>query len=307
MTDTMTLRDERMNQVIELQTESENNVPGFVLGNALCPVCNKPTPPNADVAAIIPEPCDCDPPTIAGRHPVVQKGEGEGRELAIVGAGPSLAGFRPYLQKFKGEVWGANRGLNYLHEWGVTKAKGVAIDPFTRMFGKVWANPPETDYLLATSVNPGLVWMLEEHGYPIRYFHSYRGAQGETDLYHLLYPPTVLAGHGLNVVNRAIDVAQYMGFSRITVIGADNCLGDGDAFYAGGEKGETEGDVTLEGVIDGKQFRTKTDMLMSAVELVRKKKELKAEGVKLVFLGNTLPKALEGKPEAYLRRVIDWK
>ena len=310
MADRMNLRgkDSRgMDQEIVLRTEPEENIPGFILGNALCPRCARPTPVNDFMAGITPDPCECDPPIPPGRHPVVQADSAEGTEVAICGAGPSLAQYKPFLRDFTGPIWGCNRGLNYLHEWGIPKAVGVAIDPSTRMFGQTWREPPDTEYLLATSVNPGLVWWLEHNERPIRYFHSMRGAKGETELYRMLYPPTVLAGHGLNVVNRAVDVADYMGYTRIYLLGADNALGTDGAFYAGGERSPNEDQITLTGEIDGKSFETKTDMLMSAVELVRRQQALKREGKRLIFMGRTLPAALEGKTEAYLKRVIDWR
>ena len=43
-------------------------------------------------------------------------------------------------------------------------------------------------------------------------------------LYIQLYPSTVRAGSGLNSVTRAIDVALFMGFARIIVLGADCAL-----------------------------------------------------------------------------------
>lgn len=292
-------------QVIHLKSQDAGSIPGFIVANAICPTCQRPTPANDLMAAVTPEPCDCDPPVRPGRHPVVQENSHEGEELVICGAGPSLSNFRNSIGGFKGDVWGANRGLNYLHDWGIAEARGIAIDPFTRMFGELWAEPFDTTYYLATTVNPGLVWHLEEHGMPIRYFHSARGAPDEALLYHLLYPETCVAGSGLNVVNRAVELAAYMGYERIYLAGADNALGPNDELYAdGGSVGED--DVLLDGEIDGKFFRTKSDMLMSAVELARRQRELKQEGVRVIFLGDTLPRALEGKTDAYLKRVVEY-
>lgn len=300
-------------QVITLKTEDSENIAGFLFANSLCPVCQGPTPSNDELMPLLalmsdkaPAACACNPPTLPGRHPVVTENECRDKELIICGAGPSLATFRPALEKFKGEIWGTNRALNYLHEWGITKAKGVAIDPHTTMIGEVWANPPDTDYLLATTVNPGLVNHLEKHGRPIRYFHSLRGTEKERYLYRLLYPDTCLAGRGLNVVNRALDLADYMGFSKIYIAGADNALGPDGELYADGSK-MREGDVWLYGKIDKKTFATKVDMLMSATELVRVKKEMKAKGKRVVFLGRTLPAALDGKSEAFLKRVVHFE
>ena len=290
-------------QVVVLKTESAEHIAGFILANSLCPVCSRPTPGNDVLADMTPEPCDCDPPTIPGRHPVLTENEFRGEELMICGAGPSLATFRPAIEKFSGHIWGANRALGYLHGWGVTKAKGVAIDPHTSMFGKVWADPPDTEYYLATTCNPGLVWHLEKHGLPIRYFHSLRGTEDEPYLYRLLYPDTCLAGRGLNVVNRALDLAGYLGFSKIYIVGADNALGPDGMMYADGGK-LPEGEIWLHGKIDGKEFRTKADMMMSATELVRVKREFRREGKRVVFLGKTLPAALDGKSDAFLKRNI---
>ena len=288
-------------QEIRLKTERAENVSGFIVANSLCPVCSRPTPGNDVLADITPEPCECG--TLPGRHPVLTANEYEGQELIICGAGPSLSKFRPFIKKFKGEVWGANRALNYLHEWGVSNAKGVAIDPHTSMFGAVWADPPNTEYYLATSVNPGLVWHLEARGYPIRYFHSLRGGEDEPYLYRLLYPDTALAGRGLNVVNRALDLALYMGFKKVYLAGADNALGPAGAMYADGGK-LADDDVWLHGEVDGKTYHTKADMLLSATELVRAKRDFKKAGKRVVFLGKTLPAALDGKSESFLKRVI---
>jgi len=171
------------------------------------------------------------------------------------------------------------------------------------MFGTVWKEPPATDYYLATTVNPGLVWHLEAHGWRIRYWHSLRGGDDEPYLYRLLYPDTCLAGRGLNVVNRALDLAGFLGFTKIYIAGADNALGPDRTMYADGGK-LPDGEIWLSGEIDGKIFQTKADMLMSATELVRVKRDFKLAGKRVVLLGNTLPKALDGKSEAFLQRVI---
>lgn len=297
MTNGMTLRSN--NQEIILKTEPQENIPGFIWANSLCRTCSLPVivlPP--EVALPV---CECETPT---NHPVIEKDCRKGEHLMLCGAGPSLGRLRSVVQAHEGDVWGCNRALNYLHDWGVTKAIGVAIDPSTRMFGTVWADAPKTTYYLATSVNPGLVWHLEPN--PIRYFHSVRGCDDEVTLYQSLYPRTCLAGYGLNVVNRAVDLAEYMGYKTISLVGADNALGKDDAMYPDGSKGDAVQDVVLEGRIGKKKWRTKTDMLMSAVSLVQKQRAMKNNGQTLMFLGETLPKALQYKSQEYLDRCVSW-
>lgn len=280
-------------QEIILRTEPQENIPGFIYANALCRTCSKPVihaPPEVEV-------CACENPT---NHPVIPPDTKQGQHLIICGAGPSLSRLRSVVERHSGDVWGCNRALNILHDWGVP-AVGVAIDPSTRMFGTVWKDAPQTTYYLATSVNPGLVWHLETN--PIRFFHSLRGAEDELKLYRMLYPHTCLAGNGLNVVNRAVDLAEYMGYSTISLVGADNALGHGDAMYANGAQADSD-DVVLEGKIGKRVWRTRTDMLMSAVSLVLKQRAMKSQ--RLVFLGDTLPKALQKKPRSFLDRCVQW-
>jgi hypothetical protein len=226
----------------------------------------------------------------------------KGETVLICGAGPSLKGVGDVLRSHDGEVWGCNSALNYLVEHGHRVTHGVAIDASTRMFGEVWPDPPDVHYIIATSVNPGLTDHLWKAGRQITQFHSLRVCDDETALYGLLYPKTALTGHGLNVVNRALDLAGWLGF-HVKIIGADSALAEDGHMYADG-RGLYEGDWTLNGEFDGRVWHTKADMLMSAVELVRHRNRLGKDRVE--FIGDVLPRALQDKPEEFLYRCIDW-
>lgn len=142
-------------------------------------------------------------------------------------------------------------------------------------------------------------------------------------LYMALYPPTVRAGSGLNSVNRAIDVALFLGFREIVVLGADcalrvskpcppdappgspahrRWLQECTVMHADGGHAMASGAsmMTMDGVIDGRTWTSKPDMLVSAVWLV---KQARAYPGRIRLVGDTLPVALQDKPNDFLLRL----
>jgi hypothetical protein len=190
------------------------------------------------------------------------------------------------------------------------------------------------EYLVASSVHPHLTEHLTAHGRRVRFFHNYVGLKErpvsydgrdmsyEDWMYSALYPATVRVGSGLNAVNRAVDLALFMGFERITVLGADcalrikspppdaphgspahlRWLREDTVMHADGGSAlaSNASPMTLGGVIDGRYWESKPDMIISAVWLA--KFEQLHRG-RLVLVGDTLPNALKDKPDEYLRRL----
>lgn len=293
MPDQMGLTDGK--QHIQLKTEPDHRIAGFLVGNSLCLGCGLPPKPYG---------CDCEKPH---RIPVVgvdARDSKRGKALAICGAGPSLKAEAYRLREHKGDVWGANTALNYLVEQELPVTHGIAIDPSDRMFGKVWPDPPDVPYYLATTVNPGLTGHLLGHGRSVTQFHSLRGAPDEFNLYQLLYDWTPVCSNGLNVINRALDLAGFLGYSKIRLYGCDHSLAADDVMYADGREVE-EPQHVLTGTVDGREWRTLPDMLLAATALVRVRNKLGR--MRVSFVGDVLPYALQNKPEAFLRSCIDWK
>jgi len=225
----------------------------------------------------------------------VAEGTCTGRTLALCGAGPSLRD-----QKVNGvdHIFACNSALTYLYEQGRRVDAGVAIDATAEML-REWADPPPVPYFLASSVDPELVKHLLKHDRPVIFFHSYVGFPGEYDYYNQQWPPSVMVGRGYNVVERFIHVADWMGYERIDVYGADQAYAENDITHANGEVA-TEAYVTpmlMRGEIDGRVWRTRPDMLMAAVSLVRCVR--KYEG-KVQLMGDTLPAALLDKDDDFL-------
>ena len=275
----------------------------------------------------------------AREHYTVVEGSGKGQHLVLCGAGPSLVENASEYCPKADQIWGCNSALTWLYENGHKPTHGFTVDQTPHMLNE-WRTTPDVEYLLASTVHPHLVDLLTSKGLPYRFFHNYVGikkppvrwdnAKGvpetmayEDWLYALLYPTTIRAGSGLNAVTRAIDVAQFMGFETITVLGADcsikakskmpddlklntpehlKWLRENTTMHAdGGSALASEATaITLSGTIDGRYWMTKPDMALSAQWLV---KQARASNGQIRLVGDTLPVFLYDKDDAFWSRM----
>jgi hypothetical protein len=229
---------------------------------------------------------------------VLHENEHAGKSLALCGAGPSLD-----VSKIDSDVvYACNSALPWLVDHGVAVDAGVSIDQSEQML-KEWENPPDVEYLVASTVDPRLVQQLQDHGRSVRFFHSYVGFDDEFKLYCEHYPPTLMAGTGYTVVGRFLGVAKWLGFERIDIHGADHALGPNDVAHANGESADEAytTPMIMSGYVNGKLWRTRADMLVAAVDLVRRIRNTPDLDVRLI--GDTLPNALLDKNEDYLEEV----
>jgi hypothetical protein len=290
-------------QTIQLQNPVAQHFEAFIFGNSLL--------------------CD----------DVVQENSAEGQHVVICGAGPSLAENALLWCAEGDQVWGCNSALTWLASNGYKVTHGITVDQTAHMLTE-WAPLPDVEYLIASSVHPHLTELLKQRERRYRFFHNYVGLKKppvqleggvmsyEDWMYTTLYPRTCMAGSGLNTVTRAIDVALYMGFAKVTVLGADCALrtrrprpnvpfgseehrrwldedvtmhADGGSALASGATA-----VTLEGEIDGRVWTTKPDMSISAQWLVQMKK---VYGERIQLIGDTLPNALMDKGQDFMDRL----
>ena len=288
-------------QFIELTSPVGHKISGFVLANSLCQVCHGMPIPRTDHGPTKLPVCGCEVPT---QYPVVLADSAKGKDLILCGSGPSLPKVKPLLAVHpEADVWGCNDALMWLTKRGLKVTHGVGIDQSPDLYMTCWTAPPAVRYLLASSASHQLFAHLIRYGHRdrITLFHSFIGFEGEEELYRLLYPPAPMVGSGLNVVNRSIPLAVFMGYQTIYLVGADCALGRRDTMHAGETTAETG--IILRGKVGGRRWATKPDMLASACDLVRQKREM---GERLQFVGDTLPKALQDKDDAFLDRCISW-
>jgi hypothetical protein len=289
---------------------------------------------------------------------VIEQGQNKGQHVVICGAGPSLADTAADYVDKADEVWGCNSALIYLRDRGLRVTHGLTVDQTPHMLEE-WATTPDVMYYLASSVHPHLTDLLRINERPYRIFHNYVGlrenpveygvcvdcetvVQNANDpcskckgenvdrqmmayedwIYSALYPATVRAGSGLNTTSRAMDVALFAGFEKITVLGADCALrlhqprpdcAEGSPehmdwlrnhaqMHADGSTALRSGAtaVTLGGEIDGRWWESKPDMLITAVWMADM---ANAYPERIELVGDTLPNAIRDKPEDFLARL----
>lgn len=279
---------------------------------------------------------------------VVQEGSAKGRTLAICGAGPSLAEtIKDYAGKVD-DIWGCNSAAMWLHDQGYPVTHAFTVDQTPHMVSE-WYKAPDLTYLCASSVHPHLTEFLRSQGRRIVFFHNWVGIkrrpvevikdwetvsdrsgaatavvelfQYEDWLYSAIYPSTVRVGSGLNATTRAFDLAMFMGYDQIYMLGADcalrvkspppevpfgspehvRWLNEDTIMHADGSNAlrSDATPVTMHGVIDGRLWVTKPDMAITAVWLARMARAFK----RLHLVGDTLPAALVNQSDEFLDRL----
>jgi hypothetical protein len=241
-----------------------------------------------------------------------------GWDLYLCGAGPSLAEtHKQYLEQARNrygasngrvEVWGCNSAAPWLVEQGAFVTHAFGIDQTEGLMTE-WSGTPPLKYIVASTVNPKTIRMLMAANRQLIWFHNYVGSQSEVELYKTIWPGSVMVGDGLNSVNRALCLAQFMGFRKIYVLGADNALrkdGDGFVMHPNGDHPEAHGATSVimfnPEPLGGKTWYTKPDMLFSACQIA---KWAARKGGQMDLVGDTLPHALLDAamehPEGYER------
>lgn len=279
---------------------------------------------------------------------MVEPESAKGQHLILCGAGPSLTETAAAWCPKGDQVWACNSALPYLAEHGLPVTHGFTVDQTPEMLAE-WFSVPAVEYLLATTVHPHLTEFLMGRGRSVRFFHNFVGVSGrrpvryadgtvvsyECWLYDLLYPSTICCGSGLNAINRAIDLARFVGAGHITVLGADcamrfrspppgpigspeykRWLRDEVTMHADGGNAvaSNSSELTMYGEVCGDQscdgsrancnashtraWLTKVDMAISASWLEHERQKYPDL---ITLVGDTLPNALRGKPDSYLR------
>lgn len=275
---------------------------------------------------------------------VAAQGSAEGRTVVICGAGPSLReNAAAYCGDEAGDdvdVWGINSAAGWLWDNGLRLTHAFTVDQTPTLL-KEWVNCWPVEYLIASSCHPHLTTYLKRHNRHVTFFHNFVGIAKppvvweDTDgtertidyeswLYSLLYDPTVRVGAGLNGTTRAVDLAAFMGYDRIVVLGADCAMvatglippelergtaahtawmEENTLFHADGGSAVTNGqsDLLFQGEIDGRLWSTKPDLMITAIQLGIWLRDAAIPGLEVI--GDTLPAVLAEKDDSFLDRL----
>jgi hypothetical protein len=223
--------------------------------------------------------------------PMARPGEKEGRTVYICGNGRGLPDHVKHLDKHgQGDdvdVWACNGALNWLHENGHKVTHGFTTDTSARMWQECWINPAPVYYVLATCVDTRTIDQVMAAGAKgVTFFHNFTGVYndergyGEIQLYQSLYPSAPLVGEGLNSVNRAVALADMMGYKKIVLMGCVKHL-DPKSKHHHADGGASTQQYTLTAQIDGRTYSTHADLLYSAIDLVKQERRF----------NGTIPKA----------------
>jgi hypothetical protein len=126
---------------------------------------------------------------------------------------------------------------------------------------------------------------------------------GEVEIYEREFGTRDVMCGGFALVNRALALLQYMGFSKVVIAGADFGWRDKnhDTHYASFvEVGPVDGGYMQdEGRVDGKVWHTRPDQLASAADIAKKKLDGQVE-----IVGDSLAASLAKRGRAFCESVV---
>jgi hypothetical protein len=234
--------------------------------------------------------------------PCIKKDQFTDKPIVIVaGSGPTLtdpevlADIRAWVDK-GAIIFACKAAIKILYDAGFTVDYAVSMDPGAHIAApnKIY-KAPGTTHIIASSSDPELFEYLKDE--KVMIFHSATGYKDEVKLYNELFETSTCMGGGYNVVNRAVSAAFFMGAGKIVLAGTDCGWRKDQEMYADGPAHRAGVDMSDHGIVDGREWMTRPDMLASGVALAKLAKKREGD---IVFLGDTLPSKLVLKDDAFL-------
>lgn len=251
------------------------------------------------------------------RLPMMARDSHKGENVIVCGSAPSLVKANT-LNRIRNHVkkgWkivACKEAIELLRKRNIPVHYSVSMDPTDTQHLKTYLDDGIT-YLIASSCHPTLFDHVINGGRACRVFHSACGWNGnvrnpqtnqtvhitETDLYKNMFPNADVMCGGFTVVNRALSCAKYMGFEKVVLAGADFGWREKSSYYAKGakQKAGNEGiEMTDQGLVDGKPWLTRPDLLASAVSIAKLKKKGQIFGI----WGDSLAASLAKRDDQFL-------
>jgi hypothetical protein len=193
-------------------------------------------------------------------------------------------------------------GIRLLREQGIRVDYGCNMDPTWHEAAKT---PVFEDvrYFAASSSHPAFLSHLLGHDAKVLIYHNFTGFPGEFQLYADWFSDFWFVQGGYTVVNRACSLAFELGAPKVFVAGAQFGWREGQGYYPPGidYKAGNSGPVLSDrkGLIDGRPWHTKLDLLGSAEHVAALVRAGRAE-----VIGDSVAAGLAKHPPEWVRQHI---
>jgi hypothetical protein len=181
--------------------------------------------------------------------------------MAIVGSGPSVAGFVDQIrsdQEAGRPVMAIKGAHDWLIEHGITPDLWCALDAQPKIVDGVKHKSKKVGYLLASKADPSVFdWLSDQQ---VVMWHPWLGIGEEK----LLDPRGMRIGGGTSSGLRGIVLAYLMGFRKVILYGFDSCLA-GDELRVG-QGAVTEETHFLQVEKGGRKWKVNAAMASQAME-----------------------------------------
>lgn len=212
-------------------------------------------------------------------EPLVERKDGIGRPVSIVGAGPSLAWT---YKDLVGDVIACNSAHDFLISKGIVPKYAMLWDAHPVISGIVSTPHKDVTYLVASRCHPSVFEKLR--GYKVVVFH----ALGDGCLQKLLIEykrnEPMVAG-GSSSVTRATHVAGCLGYTKeMHLFGIDSCYSESRSHVAGSLAKLDQFTIR----VCGKWFTVSPWMALQAEDFKTLAPLLKGNGIRLIVHGTGL-------------------
>jgi len=230
-------------------------------------------------AKYIEENCNLGIPEVVSLNP-------HGRQMVIVGGGPSLKYQLPQIRHRKAkkaEIWATNGTHDYLISKGIVPDYMAMCD--AREESSTFVQNPHKDvtYFIASQCHPSVFKALE--GFRVVIWHNHEPELQDIILSNSKSPETLMIQGGSTIGLRLMCLGVALGYRSIHHYGMDSSYEDSHHAYS---QSLNDGEEVLKVELEGKTFRCSPWMLTQAEDYQKQIEALEKAGVRVFAHGTGL-------------------